>query len=569
MNQKKIVDQLLKEKDLYEKSTKEKRTEIQIIWDAYNGDMTDKRYPWQSNKFIPKMRTEISYIMPFIFSGDPEIEVEGVGEEDTFLAENLEKMVNHRLNNDLKAFEPISSWVLQGITFGTSLLRISWEFQTTKEEEELDNGETQEVERVVEDKPKLTVPNILDIYVNPLIPDVQKQHSIIERSVQSIADIKANPIYQQFKENLKALKPKGQFKKSNAETSESLNDSDLSETEKLQTDMNSVEVFERWTKDRIQTIAIGEEPVLLRDSKNPYGFIPYAKFIFEKDSLPNRFYGKGVGQNSIDLQALFYDIFNQIMDNIKNIANKMVISEKGNIRNPEDVVSKPGGIITVNDIDKIKPLEQSDIKESVFKILSFVGDEHKRSTGANNLLQGAETGDTATGDQIRQMNSSSRFDLVKKRFTNALSEVASHLTAMELTNLQDVNSSILRIFPAEAREEILNLLVNEAENLSYNIRVKGDTALAVNKDVARKQLIDLYNLVADILTEKEKRAYARAIMQMGGSMSVLNVPIDDLIAEEPQFIVDPATGEPVDGSQLPPVDSQVTGEDINQSIYQQ
>ena len=190
----KDIEQVFQERDSYEKSTKSKRTEIQTIWDAYNGKMTDKEYPWQSDKFIPKMRTEISYIMPFIFSGDPEIEVEGVGDEDKFLASILEKMVNYRLRNDLNAFEKISSWVLQAIGFGTSIIRVIWEFKTQ-------GG------KVVKDQPRLDVPNILDKFCNPLIASIDEQVSTIERSTKTLQEIKDNPVFK----NTDKVKPKGKF----------------------------------------------------------------------------------------------------------------------------------------------------------------------------------------------------------------------------------------------------------------------------------------------------------------------------------------------------------------------
>ena len=545
MKEKQIIEKLFKEKETYEQSTKTKRTEMQTIWDAFNGKMTDKEYPWQSDKFIPKMRTEISYIMPFVFSGDPEVEIEGVGDEDKFIASLLEKMVNHRLSKD--TFDKFSDWVIQALTFGTSLIKTTWKLE--------DDGE-----KIIKDEPILEVPNILDIFLNPLIPTIEKQVSVIERSTLTIADIKANSAYK----NTDKVKPKGKFGDTGTYDSETLNSSDLDSTEKLQQDMEVVEVYERWTKDRLQTVADGAEKILLRDVKNPYGFIPYEKLIFESEPIPNRFYGKGVGQNTIDLQAMYYDMFNNVMDNIKILVNKMWKVRQGANVNPRDLVAKPGGTITVGSLDDVDPIEMTDIKQSAFELLGLIGDEHKRASGANDLIQGAETGDTLGQDNIRQNNATNRFELVRKRFKKALANVGNTIVKLEIKNMQNPDAEILRIFPKETREALFELISNEADKLKYDIKVKGDTTMAINKDIASKQLLDLYNLAGETLTEKERRAWIRAIAQMRGLMTAANTTIDELVSEEPQ---QQEEQQPIDGQQLPPINSQATQQGINQATY--
>lgn len=538
---KKAIKLLYDEKEAYEKATKTLREEIKTIWDAYNGEMTDKQYPWQSDKFIPKMRTEISYIMPFLFSGQPELEVEGIGDEDKFLAEQLEKIINYRFTHDLDAFNKISDWVSQALTFGTSLIKVSWKFQTK-------DG------KVEEDRTELSVPNILDIFVNPLIPTIDGQKSIIERSTLTVKQIKNDPKYK----NAKKVKPKGQFK-SGDKDSTTLDATDLDEVEELQTDMETVEVYERWSQDRIITVADGAERVLLRDEPNPYGEIPYEKLIFEAEPLPNRFYGKGAGQNTIDLQAMYYDLFNQVMDNIKNVANKMYKVKRNVAFNPRDFISKPGGIIPVEEMGDVEPLEQTDIKQSAFDIMELIGDEHKRASGANDLLQGAESGNTLGQDNLRQANTNSRFDLVKRRFKNVLASLGGRILKLEIDNLQDINAPILRIFPPEAREAMFYLIKSEGENVAHNVKVKGETTLAMNKDVVRKQMIDLYNLAGETLTETESREFIREIMRLSGISN-----IDDLVSKEPMNME--AEGA-IDGQALPPVNTNPTPQSINRQTY--
>ena len=79
-NDKAIIDVLFKEKDSYQQSSREQRAEINEIYQAYAGEITDPKDKSKSQEKIMKLRTETSYIVPSIFSGSPEIEVEAIGE---------------------------------------------------------------------------------------------------------------------------------------------------------------------------------------------------------------------------------------------------------------------------------------------------------------------------------------------------------------------------------------------------------------------------------------------------------------------------------------------------------
>jgi hypothetical protein len=164
----KIIKDLFTEKDSYQQATNEQRSIVNDIYSAYMGKMENvKKLPYKSQESIPKLRTEIAYIVPFIFSGNPEIEIEGEGEEDKPIAGVLEKIANYRLQTIPQAYEKIESWVKQSVTFGTSLMKVNWKFETQ------DNGDG--TATPIKDEPDLEVPNLLDCFYNPIIPDVECQ----------------------------------------------------------------------------------------------------------------------------------------------------------------------------------------------------------------------------------------------------------------------------------------------------------------------------------------------------------------------------------------------------------
>lgn len=525
-SEKNIIDKILGAKKECEQATSEIRKEIAEIFSAYSAKMdevSDVANAYRSKESVPKLRTEVSYIKPFIFSGDPEIEVKGVGAEDEALSKILEKIVNWRVKNIKNYYSKIEDWVHQGVTFGTSIMKVVWRFQTQKNP---DGTETP-----VLDEPNLEVPNILDVYRNPIIPEIEEQPYMIFRSVHTPEDIRTNPAYDYTGElGLNRERVIGGAIRTEDGDSTRLNKTDIPSAEEATKDM--VEVLEYVTKEKIQTIAIGKEQVVLRDTVNPYGFIAAVKFVFETNTIPNRFDGLGVGHNTIGLGKMYYQLWNQTLDNVKLTNNPMFLFAKGHGIDKKQLVAKPGGGVSVDTGNQpinnvIQPVLFPDIKSGVIEILSRLDDEHKRASGANDLLQGSASNKTLGQDELAQQNTSNRFELVQRRFKHALSKIAEMILKMELQNLQSIDSPILRIFPEEFRMTVFQLLKQDAMNIKYNIDVKGETIIARNKARESQRLVELFSLAQNFLTDTEKRSFLRRIAERQGEQD-----IDSIIAAE-------------------------------------
>lgn len=534
-----IVKEFQDEKTRYEKATTEIRSDYSDIYSAYMGEMDEVvSTPYDTKQSIPKLRTEISYVKPFVFSGQPEIEIEGVGDEDRDIASILEKIVNYRIQQAIPtAMETIEDWVHQAVTFGTSVLRVVWKFKTQKKEDG--------TEVPVMDAPDLEVPNIMDVYYNPMIPQIDAQASIIFRSVLTLNEVQSNPAYNYADSdgnpNVDKIKGQGTFKADEKDSSTQLSQ------EVLSNQSGMVEVFERVTPERIQTFAEGEETLILRDVENPDGYIPAVKLLFEKNTIPNVFNGMGVGHNTIGLGMAYYKLFNQLLTNVKLSNNPMAVYAKGTRIDKRQLVSKPGGGVEVdaggrnlNDVFQWRSIP--DIQSGGLDMLNRIEDEHKRASGANDLMQGSGSNDTLGQDEIAQQNISNRFELIARRFKQALVEMARMILDMELRNLQDAKADILRIFSDKmpqtdpmtgqeimvpgARQMIFQLLKSEAQNVKYDIKIKGETTVARNKNLESKRLVDMFDLTQNFLTDKEKRAMARRIAEKQGEDN-----IDEIIGE--------------------------------------
>ncbi len=520
-----IIDQLFKERDSYRQANSKSRSDFNDIEESYQEKLEDAKDTSKSQETTNKLRTEVSYIVPSVFSGQPELEIDIIGEEDKDIAHVAEKIVNYDLENIPQAYETIEAWVKQSVVFGTSLLKVCWRFLTKKNP---DGTETP-----ISDEPYLEVPNILDCFYNPIIPNVEDQISIIFRSVLSADSVKNNPVYD-FTDALGNLNREKVVGGGSAQSNQYDSSSQVQKRFDLQkSNEGTVEIYERVTKDRIQTVCDGKERLVLRDKPWDYGYINAVKLVHEPTATPNRFEGNGVGHNTLGLGKLYNKMMNRTLDNVALTNNAYFLFAKGTKIDKKQLVVKPGGGAEVDTGGKplnevIQPMQFLDIKQGAIAIMDKIDDEHKRASGANDLLQGSASNKTLGQDQIASTYSSNRFELINRRFKQALADAGRMLIMMRIKNIQSVDDPILKIFPIEAeivngqvqysRETVYQMLIaaRERDDLKFNIKVRGETNVAKNKDVQIKQLIEAYNLFGPLLPPQNQMEWARKILQLRG-----------------------------------------------------
>lgn len=545
VNEKAIIDQLFKEKQQYEQANQDSRTEFDAVYNAYLGKIEDVKDPSRSQEKITKLRTETAYIVPSIFSGNPEFEVEGVGVEDKDLAKILEKIVNARMETITQAYEMIEAWVKQSAVFGTSLMKVCWKFTTKKNE---DGTEAPD-----KDEPYFEVPNIKDCFYNPVIVNIENQNSLIFRSVLSLAEVKNNQAYNFTNAQGELNREKIESGNSSISKYDSSSQYTADGIDQDKASDGTIEIFERITPDRIQTVANGKERLLLRDIENPYG-MNVVKLTHEPNAIPNRFEGFGIGQNTLGIGTLYQKLQNKTIDSVALTNNIFTFFAKGTKIDKKQLVVKPGGGCEVdtqgkNIRDVVQFAQFPDILSGAVMLQNKLDDDHKRASGANDLMQGAASNKTLGQDEIASTYSSNRFELINRRFKQSLADVAKLLLKMDLQNLQSPDAEILRIFPDEIetdqidpmtgqpvmqtgiRAKIYQLLINEAPNVKWNIKVKGNTTVAKNKDRQIQQLSEGYDKFSQILPPKNQMEWAKKFLELRGIDD-----IDKLIPSEQELM---------------------------------
>ena len=168
---------------------------------------------------------------------------------------------------------------------------------------------------------------------------------------------------------------------------------------------------------------------------------------------------------------------------------------------------------------------------------------------------------------------SQRFDLINRRFKHALADVANMILKMEIQNLQSPDAAILRIFSAELRGQVYQVLINEGKDVKYNIKVKGETNVAKNKDVQIKQLIDTYNLFGGILPPANQMEFCHKILELRGIDEIDKlVPDPQQFAQQQQMMQQQqAMQQPgaINGQMMPQPGQGINPQDIMHSIQAQ
>jgi hypothetical protein len=549
--QKEIVDALFLERDNYQQATANNRTELNEIHSAFMGQIDDAKDKSKSQEKIMKLRTEVNYIVPSIFSGSPELECTPIGEEDKDLAYVGEKIINHDLNNIPQAYEIIEAWVKQSVVFGTSILKVVWKMILE------DNGDG--TKTPVSDEPALELPNIVDCFYNPIISDVESQASLIFRTVLPISEVKDNPMYDAVGEdgqlNREKIAEKGtpganQYDSSRQVSSDKINEQKAS--------IGTIEIYDRVTDEGIQTVCDGKERLLLRDAKWEYDSKCSVKLIHEPADIPNRFDGLGVGHNTLGLSRMIQKLSNKLQDTVNMGNNPHFLGRKGAGIDKKQLVITAGGLTEVDGEgalqDQIQPLQVPDIKNGALELLNRFDDEHKRASGANDLIQGSASNKTLGQDQIASTYSSNRFELVNRRFKEALADVGRIILMMRIQNIQSIDDPILKIFPLEAeitdagqikysRETVYQMLIAARQNkdLKFNIKVKGETNIAKNKQYTLKEFNEWLDRFLPLLPPQNQMECGKKWLEMAGIGEV-----DKLIPDMTQNPgVDPMTGQPI------------------------
>jgi len=217
---------------------------------------------------------------------------------------------------------------------------------------------------------------------------------------------------------------------------------------------DEVEVLWYWSRSPEDALNIVINDVLIKSGPNPYKHkqLPFAMTYDVK--RPHKFYHKGEPKLLESIQKELNTLRRMLTDRNHLDIDKMWLVGRNETYNEEDTISRPHGIIRVDDPANYKAMEYGDVGNSFMTNLQEINKDAVRVTGTDDRFQGGKTPGTATDAAI-----------VKEQ---VIKRVAAKLRRLEKGFLVDIGrqrvANIIQFYSQPRLEKI----VGEAGTQEYH-----------------------------------------------------------------------------------------------------
>lgn len=517
--EKKKIDYIKAEIDNIEISTAEIRKTIKKCRRNYRCEYEKKYTKNNREKFFAPLTREFCNSVAPKFKILQEALVANPTEETDALKAKIFEFLLKWQTKKLRFFERLNTEGKRELAGdGTLVAKICWDFETKEEivEEKTGNSPIDKIKeflgrgskktiksKVVEDKPSIEFIDLLDCYIDPMAKSIQDAPFFAIRFLENVDDLKANKLYKNT-----------QYIKGNEIVEQGTFDStatqkvDIGATPESQ--VEKVEVFECWTDENVITIAGRDNPVIIREQKNPFahGKKPFEECWYIKTG--RRWYGLGVAEMLMGLQRLLNEWSNQKIENREILLNKMFLVKRGSIKDVRQLVSRPAGFVEVDNLADIKPLEFSDITTKAFEEEQNIYSWAQRITNSWSMLSGGAEGGsgTATESMIRSRGAEGYFGDIAMNLKDFVIRVVGQLAQLDQQFLDEEDT--IRIMgdsqefaplddamgvPVEAREELGRFRFIHLDDYglikgNYDFDIDIDNSQITDRAVKVKQLIE-------------------------------------------------------------------------------
>jgi len=387
----------------------------------------------RSNLHIPYTYSTVdavrSKLLAACFANRPWISYVPKDADDVEAAKNMETLVDSQMNRvDAETMVKMYKLITDMLIYGGCPYETGWKYElrTIKRKVPVYDPETgimlgyeeQEIEVINWDDPDWQVFMIDDLYPDPEGTSIDDCSWVIRRRYITRAELEKGieeGIYQvKDIKNIEAAGEKTHEGRQDRLAAIGASDAAADETE---VGGRRYELLEMWEDDWVTTVINRTE--CIRDSENPYWHgkkpIGFAKF----DPLNGEFYGISLVEIIEYLQAELNTTRNQRIDAVSQGINRMWIALKGIGLEPEDLVSRPNGIIWVDSLEEApKEVEFKPPDPSAYQEEAIIKADIQEATSTYNEARGAPSEEkrTATENAIRERATNIRFETKLKLF---------------------------------------------------------------------------------------------------------------------------------------------------------
>lgn len=485
------VDKIIQARQMYAKQRLTKEKEWTDSYKMFMSWTDTTRNPFLSNLFIPKTHEAVELLSAFLIGTNQSIDCEPENNGDSYKAQVAGKWLDYLWRKPLKARLKILTLIKQGIVFGNGVVKLGWDY--TKKLPFIDNTA------------------IEDVYFDYFVPDIQDSEYIIHEIRRSLEDVQNDDKYDKAIRDTAIV---GSNKPYDNQATYKFATYDKSLTSEIAD--SKVVVLEAWCKEDNKVISLiptSEGWRIARNADNDFAykageetepFRPFVKLRFKTSPLANRAYDTGAVYPTIKIQKAFNDLINQYFDNVVIINNAMWVKRRGARINPFELIRRPGGVITVADINlDIRAEVTPDIKQSLVEMINRLDSEFQQASMVVNILKGIDNGqaNTATEAQLGQQNVQTLLDMVDENIADCLSELGDMILAISLNNAEGTLQ--IKMFENDTHVGVLEF---DPKNINsrYDIKIRADRSAGTSRVVRQKQLLDFINIVAPNLPLQQK-----------------------------------------------------------------
>lgn len=422
-----------------------------LWWNLYSLYMSGQRgstTPTRSKIFVPIAFQLIEIATPklisFMSNNDSLFDVEPDDVKEQAIADNIKNLISDQLdkNNFTDTYE---SFAKQLLLYGTSYFYVDWKVKWDWVWERVPQVETsvdlfginhskttyinQKSYKIVERRPNVTWLDILDVFP-------QQDHSKVEDQypgvcIRRFMDKKEferlcegpNPYFGNKEKALASgtsnkFQESRQFRKVSRGETATANSTDIELLEwQMKYDLDGDGIDEECH------VVIANRTVLVRAIPNPYYHQKRSliKVCFCK--VPGEWYGIGLIEPVISLINQLITVRRQRLDNITLILNRMWKVKATADIDPTKLVASPNGIVLVDEMTDIEPLEIPDVTQTSFQDANQILNDIFAATVPQSL--------TGSIDDMGSKGGSIGVGAVRANISQALEKFATAAKAIE------------------------------------------------------------------------------------------------------------------------------------------
>jgi len=536
------------------------------LYKSYNGDRKKKIKAWQANISVPYIFAVVETLAPRIVDARPDFEVLPRKEADSEKAVKQQKLLDYDWEM-AKMDNKTEDYTKQALIYGTGFMQVSWKKDTRKvkvlktKDINSKNYEYKEEEKTFYDAPYAEVLDIYNVWYDWRVSDYKKKRFWMVRHVYTKEDIKRYYPMVDIRRLEHAISggeanidDYGQVRREVVKVNTEIIKGNVSTGDEQNIDLDGeefYEVFDWWRPfDDEFAVMVNGFPVLKGGSiPNPYSFKEVPIVPVRNIVVPGEFEGVGISQILEDSQIMLNFIKNQRLDSMTLSIHKMwIVNPMANIKK-SDLVVRPFGIIYSMDPGGVREVQFSDIKQSAYREEDLLKSDMRYSSGVDDFSMGAgASGQSATAVRHLRESTLERVRLFVNHLGEAYSEVMRYW--IEMTK-QLMSKEIYIRITGDDGAKYFDTIKSDDLNGFYDYKAKVLPSIAGQNDVAKKQDMDLFQLLANVPFVDQRKMIQRILKDWGWSLDSLTKD-DEAGAETPQIPGQEAGQEVPPEQQMPP-----------------